>query len=113
MIEEYRHQHGRILDCVQSVKLAASQIHQLSGFKDLGLAFDGEADHSFEALNGDLALHPMLRDFLATWQNEADDLQPVGLDQGCRDRCLDLLAQRSDVNDLSGSCVRNSHDETP
>jgi hypothetical protein len=70
-------------------------------------------NHAFEALNRDLSAHLVLGELFALEEDVSKDLKLIGFHEGDRNGLLQLLAKRSNVNNLAGCCMMKRHRVSP
>src|ERR1019366_3620469 len=68
-------EHRRIFRCSQRVRHFARHIHEVAGAHGLATAVRGDIDRALEALHRNRAVDRMLRQLLASRQNESHDLE--------------------------------------
>ena len=86
---------------------------QLAGLHLPGLPARRQAYFALQAMNHDFALDPVRRHGFARRHDQANDFQLIGLEQRDIARFRQLVAQRLNVNQLSGGSVGNGHSEAP
>ena len=102
-----RDQGASVFECNKTVFRAARQMQKLARAHDLRQTFGGELEASFQALDGDLACDLMGWNSLASWKNEAHDLELTGLEQ--YERLRRRHGASKQVNCLAQCCVGERH----
>lgn len=79
------HEHRGVGETLERMNFLRTQMQEIPGLKVEFVAVMLEADMAFDAVDGDLAGHPMRRDFLSGGDDEPDHLQSGGFQQhrGC------------------------------
>ena len=88
---------------------SSGEVQQLPGVQDMGLILCRNLDGALDALNRDFSRDLVRWQRLACREDQAHDLQILGLEQ--RDRLLVCQAstKRPNLDGLSGVGVRNRH----
>lgn len=104
-----RHQGRGIFQCGDAMDNAPREVQELACTKDMAPTFSRDIQCTFEALNRDVARHLVWRQCRTCHENQTHDLEVDGLEESGRLLLGKLVAQRLDVDGLTGTRVLDGH----
>jgi hypothetical protein len=113
VVQQERHQDGRIGARPERVRLARRQDHQLAGPEAAHTARHVDLDVAFEAMDRALVVDVMLRQVAARRQHQMEQLKAIAFQQARADRVVQRWPERSDVDDVEQLGVGQGHGVLP